>query len=24
MRAVENVEHFLRGKPRDVVVAPIR
>ena len=24
LRAVENVEHFLRGKPRDVVVAPIR
>jgi D-3-phosphoglycerate dehydrogenase len=24
LRAVENVEHFLRGKPRDVVVAPVR
>ena len=24
LRAVENVEHFLRGKPRDVVVGPIR
>jgi D-3-phosphoglycerate dehydrogenase / 2-oxoglutarate reductase len=24
LRAVENVEHFLGGKPRDVVVAPIR
>ena len=24
LRAVENVEHFLRGKPRDVVVAPSR
>jgi phosphoglycerate dehydrogenase-like enzyme len=24
LRAVENVEHFLRGTPRDVVVAPIR
>jgi phosphoglycerate dehydrogenase-like enzyme len=24
LRAVENVEHFLQGKPRDVVVAPIR
>ena len=23
LRAVENVEHYLRGKPRDVVVAPI-
>ena len=23
LRAVENVEHFLRGKPRDVVVAPV-
>ena len=24
LRAVENVEHFLRGKPRYVVVAPVR
>jgi D-3-phosphoglycerate dehydrogenase len=24
LRAVENVEHFLKGKPRDVVVAPVR
>ena len=24
LRAVENVEHFLQGKPRDVVVAPLR
>src|SRR5215468_7298540 len=24
LRAVENVEHFLQGKPRDVVVAPVR
>ena len=24
LRAVENVEHFLQGKPRDVVVAPSR
>jgi phosphoglycerate dehydrogenase-like enzyme len=24
LRAVENVEHFLEGKPRDVVVAPVR
>ena len=24
LRAVENVEHFLQGQPRDVVVAPIR
>ena len=24
LRAVENVEHFLRGTPRDVVVAPVR
>jgi len=24
LRAVENVEHFLRGRPRDVVVAPVR
>jgi D-3-phosphoglycerate dehydrogenase len=24
VRAVENVEHFLRGTPRDVVVAPLR
>ena len=24
LRAVENVEHFLQGRPRDVVVAPIR
>jgi D-3-phosphoglycerate dehydrogenase / 2-oxoglutarate reductase len=24
LRAVENVEHYLQGKPRDVVVAPVR
>jgi D-3-phosphoglycerate dehydrogenase / 2-oxoglutarate reductase len=24
LRAVENVEHFLKGEPRDVVVAPVR
>ncbi len=24
LRAVENVEHFLKGTPRDVVVAPVR
>ncbi len=24
LRAVENVEHFLRGKPRDLVVSPVR
>jgi phosphoglycerate dehydrogenase-like enzyme len=24
LRAVENVEHFLKGKPRDAVVAPVR
>jgi D-3-phosphoglycerate dehydrogenase / 2-oxoglutarate reductase len=24
LRAVENVEHFLKGKPREVVVAPVR
>jgi len=24
LRAVENVEHFLQGKPRDLVVAPVR
>jgi len=24
LRAVENVERFLAGKPRDVVVAPVR
>jgi D-3-phosphoglycerate dehydrogenase / 2-oxoglutarate reductase len=24
LRAVENVEHFLKGAPRDVVVAPIK
>lgn len=24
LRAVQNVEHFLKGKPRDVVVAPVR
>jgi phosphoglycerate dehydrogenase-like enzyme len=24
LRAVENVEHFLKGQPRDVVVAPVR
>jgi hypothetical protein len=22
VRAVENIEHFVRGAPRDVVVAP--
>ena len=24
LRAVENVEHYLQGKPRDIVVAPVR
>lgn len=24
LRAVENVEHFLKGQPRDVVVAPVK
>jgi hypothetical protein len=24
LRAVENVEQFLRGQPRDVVVAPVK
>jgi D-3-phosphoglycerate dehydrogenase len=24
LRAVENVEHYLQGKPRDVVVTPVR
>jgi len=24
LRAVENVEHFLKGKPRDLVVSPVR
>ena len=24
LRAVENIEHFLQGRPTDVVVAPAR
>ena len=24
LRVVENVEHYLQGKPRDVVVTPVR